>query len=204
MSTFDDRAATWDVDPAKIQRAAVVAAAIRDRLELTGSERLLDYGAGTGLVSEALQEAVGPITLADPSTGMRDVMRSKIAAGTFTSGKRTEPRVWDLDLETAPPLEEHFDLIVTVMTLHHVGDVDVVLGRFADLLADGGHLCIVDLDEEDGSFHGADVDVHHGFDTTALAASMSVAGFTDIDVQPCHEVERPSGTFSVFLAIGRR
>ncbi len=198
MNSFDERAATWDDDPAKIERASVVASAISDRIELDGSERLLDYGAGTGLVSAALQHSVGPITMADPSSGMRDVMLAKIAAGTIA-----DARVWDLDLETAPLPDEQFDLIVTVMTLHHVGDVELVLSRFASLLADGGRLCIVDLDKEDGSFHGPDAEVHHGFDPSTLATSLRTAGFTDVEIGDCHRVERESGTFPMFLATGR-
>lgn len=198
MSTFDARAATWDDDPAKLERARTVADAVRERIELHGSKRLLDYGAGTGLVSELLQHDVGAITLADPSTGMRDVMLAKIAAGTIA-----DARVWDLDLEDAPLLDETFDLIVTVMTLHHVGDVDLVLSRFAELLADGGHLCIVDLDKEDGSFHGPDAEVHHGFDPSALAISLDKAGFIDVEFCNLQQVERPSGTFPIFLAISR-
>ena len=198
MNDFDQRAATWDDDPVKLERANAVAGAVLDRIELDGSERLLDYGAGTGLVSEALQHAVGPITLADPSAGMRDVMLAKIAAGAIV-----DARVWNLDLERASVPDERFDLIVTVMTLHHVGDVDLVLSRFAAVLADGGHLCIVDLEQEDGSFHGPDVDVHHGFDRSTLASSLERAGFTDVEIRDCHQVERETGTFPIFLATCR-
>ena len=75
MTSFDERAATWDDDPAKVERARVVAAAIRSTLALQGSERLLEHGAGTGLLSEALGADVGSITMADTSAGMRQVMR---------------------------------------------------------------------------------------------------------------------------------
>ena len=69
VNHFDERAATWDDDPAKVERANVVAAAIREAIALDGSERLLEYGAGTGLVTQALRDAVGPVTLADTSGG---------------------------------------------------------------------------------------------------------------------------------------
>ena len=42
---------------------------------------MLEYGAGTGLVSQAMRDAVGPVTMADTSGGMRDVMRAKVDAG---------------------------------------------------------------------------------------------------------------------------
>lgn len=200
---FDERAATWDDDPAKVERARVVADTIRSAAPLRSDTRLLEYGAGTAMVSQFLAEHVGPITLAEPSAGMREAIAAKIADGRLPS----DARVWDLDLATAPdPPDERFDLIVTVMTLHHIHDVARVLSAFAALLADAGHLCVVDLDEEDGSFHTDDHDFegHHGFDRGALAAQLEAAGFTDVRFQPCHVVEKESGTFPLFLATATR
>ena len=198
MNSFDEKAATWDDDPAKLERARGVADTITDVIQLDGTQRVLEYGAGTGLVSQALGDAVGPLTLVDTSEGMRKVMLAKIAAGVFS-----DARVWDLDLESAPAPDERFDLIVTVLTLHHVHDVATVLSKFAELLADDGRLCVVDLDEEDGSFHGPDSDVHHGFDRATLSAALTAAGLVDIEFRDCHQIVRDSGTFPMFLATGR-
>ena len=199
VNHFDERAATWDDDPAKRERAAVVAAAIRQAIPLDGSERLLEYGAGTGLVSQALRDSVGAVTLADTSAGMREVMLAKIAAGAIT-----DARVWDLDLATHPAPAERFDLVVTVLTLHHIHDVDTVLARFGGLLEEGGRLCIVDLEQEDGSFHGADFDVHQGFERSQLAAQLAAVGFTGIEFRKCHHIVRDGATYPMFLAICAR
>lgn len=199
MHSFDDRAATWDDDPAKRERAQVVADCIRSAVPLTPTTRVLEYGAGTGLVTQALQSSVGPVTLADTSAGMRKVMEDKVAAGAIT-----DARIWDTDLAVDDPPDERFDLIVTVMTLHHIPDLEPVLARFHSLLADGGHLCAVDLEAEDGSFHGEGFHGHHGFDTEALTAMLTAAGFGDVDVTPCHAVVRGEGTFPLFLATARR
>src|SRR5690606_38453910 len=84
---FDAKAATWDADPAKVERAGVVARAIRAAVPLDPSVRLLEYGAGTGLVTQALRDAVGPVTLADTSAGMREVMRAKVEAGVIPGAR---------------------------------------------------------------------------------------------------------------------
>ncbi len=132
--------------------------AIAGAVPLDRRVRLLEYGAGTGLVTQALRDAVGPVTFADASAGMREVMHTKINAGELPAA-----RVWALDLATDPSPDESFDLIVTVLTLHHIPILDGVLAGFAQLLEPGGHLCIVDLDEEDGSFHEPGFEGHHGF-----------------------------------------
>ena len=200
-NSFDERAATWDDDPTKVERARVVADAIRDALPLGPSIRLLEYGAGTGLVSQALRDHVGPLVLADTSAGMRSVMEDKIAAGAIT-----DARVWDLDLSTEPiaQVDEHFDLIVTVLTLHHIPTLDTTLANFAHLLANGGHLAIADLDEEDGTFHDGGFDGHHGFDHDALAAQLERAGFSDVVFRPCHELVKHGRTYPIFLATASR
>lgn len=199
ISSFDERAATWDDDPGKVASAARAAAAIRQALRLHRSTRLLEYGAGTGLVSQALGAAVGQVTLVDTSAGMRSVMEGKIAAGAITNA-----RVWDVDLAVEPAPEEQFDLVVTVMALHHVSDRPAVLSKFAELLVDGGHVAIVDLEQEDGSFHGEGFAGPHGFDPVDLTAQLESAGFTDVGFERCDEVIRHGVPYPVFLATGRR
>jgi len=193
---FDERAATWDEDPAKVERAAVVADAIIATVPLSPATRLLEYGAGTGLVTQALRAHVGPVTLADSSEGMRAVMQAKVDAGTLTGA-----RIWALDLATEPPPDERFDLIVTVMALHHIAELAQVLARFGELLVPGGHLCIVDLDHEDGSFHGEGFAGHHGFRRDELADRLVAAGFGRATFQDCHEVVRDGAPYPLFLAV---
>lgn len=195
---FDGRAATWDDDPAKVERAGVVADVIAQTVPLDTSTRMLEYGAGTGLVTQALRDRVGPVTLADTSAGMRAVMDEKIASGLIT-----DARVWDIDLATAAPPDEQFDLVVTVMVLHHIADLAPVLANISAALAPGGHLAIVDLEQEDGTFHGDGFGGHHGFERAALAARLGAAGFGDIAFRHCYDVLRDGGRYPLFLATGR-
>ena len=196
---FDAKAATWDEDPAKVERARAVAGAIRRTVALDRRMRLLEYGAGTGLVTQELRDAVGPVTLADTSQGMLDVLRSKVASGALT-----EARVWELDLSRDPVPAERFDLVVSVMTLHHIPDLAPVLRAFATLLEAGGHLCVADLDREDGSFHDYDFEGHNGFDRDDLAARLAAAGFDGIRFETCHRMPRNDRTYDLFLATATR
>lgn len=202
-SDFDTRAGTWDDDPAKVRRAAAIAAAIHERVPLDGTTRLLEYGAGTGLVGQHLAMHVGPLTLADPSTGMREVAERKVADGLFPVGTR----VLDLDLSRAPaPAGTEADVVVTAMTLHHIPELAPVLGGLAELLVDGGSLCIADLEHEDGSFHDHDPDFdgHDGFERAGLTAQLETAGFEDVRFTRCYELEKGGRTYPIFLATARR
>jgi ubiquinone/menaquinone biosynthesis C-methylase UbiE len=198
-SSFDERAATWDDDPAKVERAVQVAHAIAETLPLDPSLRLLEYGAGTGLVTQTLRPSVGPVTLADTSAGMRQVIAEKVAAGVLTDAS-----VWAVDLAEGPVPEERFDVVVTVMALHHIADLDAVLSAFASLLDPGGHLAVVDLDQEDGSFHSAGFEGHLGFDRADLGRRLEAHGFDQVTFRTCHEIVRADGTYPLFLATARR
>ena len=79
-----------------------------------------------------------------------------------------------------------------------------MLGGFAELLADGGHLAVVELEAEDGSFHGEGFAGHRGFARSDLQARIEAAGFTDVAFRPCHHIERDTGTYPMFLAVATR
>jgi len=196
---FDERASTWDDDPSHVERAEHVARAIREAIPLDRSTRLLEYGAGTGLLTQALRDSVGPVTLADTSSGMRKVMEDKIAAGGIT-----DARIWDVDLAADKVPDDRFDLIVTAMTLHHIPALDAALSAFAQLLDGGGHLCVADLEHSDGSFHGDGFEGHDGFERAALTEALEAAGFTEVNFRPCHHVEKNGKTYPMFLATCRR
>ena len=200
---FDSKARQWDENPVFQDRANQIAAAIVTAIPLNSTMRALDYGSGTGMLSFPLQEKLGHITLKDTSAGMLAVVKEKIAAwGIVNMATRL------MDLTAAPTPDERYDLIYSSMTLHHIPDTNAILKAFHTLLNPGGWLCIADLDQEDGSFHGIQVDVHHGFDRDALAAQAAQAGFADILFSTVFEIvkttEAGSRAYPVFLLLARR
>ncbi len=105
MTNFDESAKDWDSDPKKVERARMVAEAIRNTISLSREMKALEYGCGTGLLSFALQPDLGGITLADTSQGMLDVLREKIAQSEVTNMHPTR-----LDLSSDPLPAERYDL----------------------------------------------------------------------------------------------
>lgn len=203
MIDFDSKARRWDSNPVFVERAHKIADAIRARVPLDRTMRALDYGCGTGLLSFPLKDALGHITLKDSSAGMLEVLREKIALQDITNMS-----VRQADLTAEPLPDERYDLIYSAMTLHHIPDTDRILSVFHQLLNPGGHLCIADLDKEDGSFHGPEIEVHHGFDRATLTAQAEQAGFADIRFDTVFEIvketESGSRAYPVFLLTARR
>ena len=199
---FDERARTWDDDPMKVKRAEDIANAIAREVPLSRTMKGFEYGCGTGLVSFALADRLGDITMADSSDGMLEVLRGKIERYGARDGKTMQPA--KLDLSTEPLPAERYDVVYSAMTLHHIPDTEQILRQFHGLLGEGGHLCIADLDAEDGSFHGLDVDVHHGFDRTTLGAQLQAAGFRDVRFDTALTMRRGERAYPVFLVVAQR
>ncbi len=198
-SDFDARARTWDEDVAKRLRAERVAGLIAARVPSLERKRVLEYGAGTGLLGLALQPLVATVTLADTSREMLAVADEKIAAGGLRNA-----RTLLVDLTSAPPPDAEFDLVCTLMVLHHIPDTDAILRAFHRALSSGGTLWIADLDREDGSFHGPGFTGHDGFDRSELGAKLARSGFRDVTFETALDVKKETAaglrTFPVFLA----
>ncbi len=202
--SFDERAKTWDDDPKKVTRSRITAEAILKAVHPAPGTTAFEYGCGTGLLSFALQGAFADITLADTSEGMLEVLREKIAASGVGN-----MRAMRLDLTSDPLPAERYGVVYSLVTLHHIPDTDAVLRRFHDLLQPGGTLCIADLDQEDGSFHGPDADVHKGFNREVLGRQVAAAGFVNVRFETILDITKKmaggeSRAFPVFLMTARK
>jgi len=205
MSKFDEKAKDWDT-PESQERAEHIAEAIRGHVPLSNKMTAFEYGCGTGQLSFELRDELGPILLADNSEGMLEVLRGKIKKASADNMRSVK-----LNLTTDPLPDKMFDLIYSMMTLHHIPDTRHILNQFYELLNSGGYLCIADLDKEDGSFHGHDVDdVHKGFEREELANLAEQVGFSDIHFTTAYEMEREvnekgeTKIFPIFLMVAKK
>jgi 2-polyprenyl-3-methyl-5-hydroxy-6-metoxy-1,4-benzoquinol methylase len=94
------------------------------------------------------------------------------------------------------------------MTLHHIEDVQALLGRLTGLLAPGGWLALADLDREDGGFHGGPMPgvFHLGFERDWVMDRLHTLGLADVTARTAHTVYRadPDAEYPIFLISGRR
>ena len=105
--------------------------------DLAGS-RVLDFGCGTGLLTEKLAPYCGHIVAVDTSAGMIDVLRSKVVdkrIGNIT------PLVAAIDAEAIteyPELSERFDLVVASSVCSFLPDYESTLRHLSSALNPGG------------------------------------------------------------------
>jgi 2-polyprenyl-3-methyl-5-hydroxy-6-metoxy-1,4-benzoquinol methylase len=199
MSSFDERARDWDT-PERRARADAVGEAIRSNVTLAPAMRVIDIGAGTGLLGLTLAGHVGELTLAEPSDGMLEVAREKLAAGGFSNVTAV-----GFDLLADPAPGEPYDLAVSLLVLHHLAHTRAALSAIRALLRPGGRIALADLDAEDGTFHDPDAEgVHHlGFERRELAELARAAGFIDVKTVTATEIERDGRRYGVFLLLAQ-
>jgi len=202
-SRFDTEAARWDDNPQRVALARAVGMGIRRVTGIKPGWRILDYGAGTGLMTLHLQPEAEMLIAVDQSEGMLKMLKSKIAAADIGN---VQTKQWNI--EKSPLPEGGFDLVASSMTFHHLRNVPMVVQRLALSLKPGGWIALADLDIEDGSFHGPSNDVFHlGFDRSKVRKSLSKAGFKDITIEDVYVLNKPDKagkmhSYSVFLAAG--
>lgn len=101
--------------------------------------------------------------------------------------------------------EEKFEVIYTLMTLHHVKDIEKITHEFSTMLLSGGLLIIGDLEKEDGNFHRypENQDVHFGFEKEYLYRILKNSGLRVEKYSVFHEMERvhmdQPKTYSLFF-----
>ena len=201
MRTFDERAPAWDT-PRRIARAEEAARTIEAASAIPRGCRAIEVGAGTGLLGLALRRHFGSLVLADTSDGMLVEAARKIGEAGLSDVSTAR-----FDLATdAPPPGAPFDLVVSLLLLHHVRDTRAALAGMYGLLDAGGQVAAIDLDTEDGSFHDAGSEgVHHqGFDRDRLAALARDVGFDDVRVGDGYPIEDDDRRYPMFLLTARR
>ena len=111
-------------------------AAVLDRLPLTGDERVLDAGCGSGRVTERLAERLprGEIVALDGSASMIEAARDRL--GRF--GDRIEYVVADLGRPL--PIEGVVDAVLSTATFHWVPDHAALFMNVAAVTKPGGWL----------------------------------------------------------------
>jgi len=98
---------------------------------------LLDVAAGTGLVTVAGHELVGPegrVWALDPSPGMLAELRKKVDVETIVAYA-----------ESIPLPDAKVDFVSMGYALRHVGDLNLAFAEYLRVLRPGGRVCIMEI-----------------------------------------------------------
>ena len=190
---FAHKSKSWDMNSKRVKNAEAIAELIVKNIELKPTMEVMDFGAGTGLLSFFVAQKVAKIVAVDNSPSMLEEFRKK--SREFAS--QTEVLELDLSVSTT---ERRFDGIISSMTIHHLEDTKAIFSKFYAMLSENGFIGIADLDTEDGTFHSDNTGVfHYGFNREGLENIAKEVGFKNIHFETASIIEKPQCDFSVFL-----
>jgi predicted TPR repeat methyltransferase len=192
--SWDDAAHGWDDDPAVIAYAAAAHRSLVAVLDARGhgieAARVLDFGCGTGLLTERLvTDGAASVAAVDTSEAMLAVLDAKVAA-----------HGWG-NVDTADGISSsgtHYDLVVASSVCSFLDDYPGTVADLASLLAAGGTFVQwdweLDPDDADG----------HGLSRTQIRDALEAAGLVDIHVDTAFRVAIDGAEMTPIVGIGSK
>jgi SAM-dependent methyltransferase len=203
MNNFDQLAKDWDDNPNRRALASQLRETMGSAYPGKRWKTALEYGSGTGINGLALSDLMEQMHFVDSSPGMLEVLQQKLAIlpGDFS----TQLGDWTGE-ELSNDVTEEYDFILSVLTLHHIREIPKLVERLAIALKRNGTLVLVDLQPEDGSFHGSGAQgvYHHGVDPHGIAALLAEKGWTVDIEEDYYAMEKGDRSFPLFLLIAEK
>lgn len=200
--TWDDEAAGWDDNPmVKAYAGGAFDACIRllaERgLKLEGM-RVLDFGCGTGLLSEALAGHAAEVVGLDPAPGMIEQLRRKVSQHAWSHVHTWQGTLEDALAQPDSPVHGPFDLIVCSSVCAFVEDYPQTLKQLASLLSEGGVFVQFDWERDESA------EEPYGLSRTAIESALQGAELQDPHVGTGFEVGEGEMVMKPLVGIGRR
>ncbi|MGI3037974.1 class I SAM-dependent DNA methyltransferase [Vibrio diabolicus] len=187
---WDGLAKNWESNPATEQFAQSVFEQLQQLTQLDGI-KVLDFGCGTGQLSQRLSPMVKDIVALDASEAMIEELDKKELAN-------VEPVVDALSrglVAQHPAFRGQFDLVVASSVLAFVEDLDASLKISHSLLNHGGYFVHFDWIAESEQ---------DGFTLAKSKRALKDAGFTEVESQHVFDIASDGKTMSVLMGLGRR
>ncbi len=195
---FQEKAKNWDGNDRSKQLSAGISECILKNVALNDRMSVLDFGAGTGLISAKIAPYVEKIIAVDVSEAMLEKLNSKLDL-------KDKVEVLCQDI-TVTPTGEQYDLLMSAMAMHHVKDTDNMIKQFGMHLKPGGKIALADLDTEDGTFHsqGTEGVYHNGFNRRQFEIILKKYGFINIRFETALNFKSEHGSYPIFLALATK
>jgi len=119
------------------QRAEALREQVRRFVPLTGEERALDSGTGTGALAFALSELVREVVGVDVDPELLDEARKRSAG-------KANVEFLEADATALPFADGEFDLAGSLRTLHHLPRPELAVAELVRVTRPGGTVLVVD------------------------------------------------------------
>ncbi|MCC4283924.1 class I SAM-dependent methyltransferase [Marinobacter salarius] len=189
--SWDEYAAEWDTNEAVTAYADNAYLALQNTVELEGL-RILDFGCGTGLLTERLSNAASSVVGLDASQKMISVLENKCLKNVATIASELDQ---DL-IKNNDLLSPKFDLVVASSALAFVPDYVKTLRLLKQLLNKGGCLVHWDWLKEEG-------DEGYGFTEQQIKSALTEAGFAECSTSVPFSLQSEGSALDVLMGVAK-
>lgn len=191
--SWNDYAQGWDDNPDVINYSKLAFDSLCQRYDVAGL-KVLDFGCGTGLLSEKLSQAGAHVVAVDPAIKMIEVLASKQL-------NKVDPLACEIsdDIINKEPLlsVSEFDLVVASSVCIFLPDFVTTLKALASLLKPSG--VFVQWD-----WMSSDANPDFGFDRHTLLDTYKAAGLSLVDIEKCFSITSEKGAMDVIMGIAKK
>ena len=189
---WDEYAAEWENDESTTAFAHNVFQQLKALTDLDG-KHILDFGCGTGLLTQLMSPLAKDIVALDSSEAMIEELDKKELAN-------VEPVVDALSrglVAQHPAFRKQFDLVVASSVCGYVSDVQHSVDIVYSLLDVGGLFVLWD-------WQTTDTQSESGLTQDQISAVLTKAGFAAVETQQAFSIQTQDGLMPVVMGIGRK
>lgn len=199
--SWDSYAEGWDEDEGARAYAAAASESLtrlcsRRGIRLEGA-RVLDFGCGTGLLTEKLAPVCASVVALDTSPRMIECLEAKIERRGLANVSTTTDGLDQAIADSASPLRGPFDLIVCSSVCSFLDDYPATALQLAQLLGAGGLFVQWDWEREPAA---EDTD---GLTRAEVRDALAAAGLVEIEVATAFEVPAQGTTMRPLMGAGQ-
>ena len=198
--TWDERAARWDENEAVRAYSGAAFACLRrlhhdGRFNLDGA-RILDFGCGTGLLTEQLAPRAEWVLALDTSAAMIQVLAAKVEHHGWSNVDAIAASVDSAQRDRPELFARPFDIIVASSVCAFLDDYAGTVATLTSLLKPGGTFV-----QWDWELHHED-DEHVGLTRAQVVDALTAAGLLDIRVETAFAVDVDGERLSPLVGLG--
>ncbi len=197
MSEWDEYATDWDSDPSVQEYSDHAFKSLQKVVSLNGL-RVLDFGCGTGALTQKISPLAKSVVAIDSSSKMIQQLKNKQLKNEVMANVQGVAEVLSTgQIKDNPLFLEKFDLVVASSVCAFLPQYEATVCLLKALLKPNGIFVQWDwLAETEGS--------DMGLTQNEINAALSNNGFVNVDISKPFELDGKSGTMQVVMASAKK
>ncbi|OZG74485.1 methyltransferase [Hahella sp. CCB-MM4] len=187
--SWDDYAEGWDSNEDVISYSEKAYKTLIDIYKVSGA-RVLDFGCGTGLLTEKLSPHASEVVAIDPSEKMISVLNQKGLKNVTT----IQAELSEALVNEEASLQQGFDLIVASSVLAFIPQYQDTIALLQRLLKKDGYLVQWDWHKHEG----------FGFNRDEIEKAYTDAGLSEVLVSVPFAMVGAGGSMEVIMGVGKK